>query len=261
MKKTLIACFCLGLNQFAWSADVPSTNYDPAKGWQFYNLPKEKKEKERLIPEIAAPKEEQLEELTPTQQMKLIQEKMQEARDTAVMNPTPKNIAIYKTYQDYFVRKSSEFSAKWEQMLLEYPDLDYSLKNSHYNAAVPIQAAEERKKQNEAIEYVSERYGVFYFYRGKEALDKELSKIIKSFSEGYGLTIMPISVDGEFVKEFPQSKVESGQVASMNIRHFPALFLVDPKSNVYKPLSYGFITQDDLARRVFNVIWGFQAKD
>lgn len=261
MRKTLIACLCLGLNPFAWSADVPSTNYDPARGWQFYNLPKEKKEKERPIPEMIIPKEEELKELTPSEQMKLIQEKMQEARDTAVMNPTPQNIAIYKTYQDYFVRKSSEFSAKWEQMLLEYPDLDYNLKSPHYNATAPILEAEERKKQNEAIEYMSERYGIFYFYRGKEAIDKELSRTIKGFSEGYGLTIMPISVDGEFVKEFPQSKVESGQAASMNIRHFPALFLVDPKNNVYKPLSYGFITQDDLARRVFNVIWGFQAKD
>lgn len=262
MKQTILAILCsLWFVSSSLADDVASTAYDPAKGWQFYNLPKKPKEKELKVPETDKHKEEQLEVLTPTQQMKLIQEKMQEARDTAIMNPTPQNIAVYKTYQDFFVRKSSEFSAKWEQMLLEYPELDYNIKNSHYNATAPIKEVETRKEQNEAIEYVSERYGVFYFYRGENALDNELSKIIKRFIDGYGLTVIPISVDGRFSPEFPNSKVESGQAESMKIKHFPALFLVDPKSNVYKPLSYGFITQDDLARRVFNVIWGFQAKE
>lgn len=260
MRKELLTIFgCLGMVSGVFADDTASTDYEPAKGWQFYNLPKEPKEKK--IPDVPDQKAEQIEILTPTQQMKLIQEKMQESRDTAIMNPTPQNIAIYKTYQDYFVRKSTEFSAKWEQMLLEYPELDYNLKSSHYNATAPIKEAEERKQQNEAIEYVSERYGVFYFYRGENALDNELSKVIKRFSEGYNLTVVPISIDGRFSPEFPNSKIESGQVESMKIKHFPALYLVDPKSNIYKPLSYGFITQDDLARRVFNVIWGFQAKD
>lgn len=262
MRKIALTALCsLGLVSGSLADDVASTAYEPAKGWQFYNLPKEPKEKERKAPDVAEQKAEPLKVLTPTEQMKLIQGRMQEARDTAIMNPTPKNIAIYKIYQDFFVRKSSEFSAKWEQMLLEYPELDYNLKNSHYNATAPIQEAETRKKQNEAIEYASERYGVFYFYRGENALDNELSKVIKRFSEGYGLTVVPISVDGSISPEFPNSKIESGQAQSMKIKHFPALYLVDPKSNAYKPLSYGFITQDDLARRVFNVIWGFQPKD
>lgn len=262
MKKTLIAIVCgFGFIGGIAADEVGGIKYDPAKGWQFYNLPQKLKEKEPKPPQLIEPKAEPLQILTPSQQMKLIQEKMQEAKAEAIMNATPQNIAIYKTYQDYFVKKSSEFSAKWEQMLLEYPDLDYNIRNSHYNATAPIKEAETRKKQNEAIEYVSERYGVFYFYRGREALDNELSKVIKRFTEGYKLTVVPISIDGRFSPEFPNSKIESGQVQSMKVKHFPALYLVDPKSNVYKPLSYGFITQDDLARRVFNVIWGFQAKD
>lgn len=263
MKKLAFASLCVMLsasNAFADDVDNSvSIDYERAKGWQFYNLPQKPKEQTRKMPESVDQLPEK--ELSPTQQMKLIQEKMQESKDKAIMNPTPENIAVYKVYQDYFVRKASEFSAKWEQMLLEYPDLDHNLKSSHYNATAPIQEAENRKKQNEAIDYVKDRYGVFFFYRGNNALDNELSKVIKRFSEGYGLTVMPISIDGRFSPEFPNSRVESGQAEKMKIKHFPALFLVDPKSNVYKPLSYGFITQDDLARRVFNVIWGFQAKD
>ena len=44
----------------------------------------------------------------------------------------------------------------------------------------------------------------------------------------------------------------------MNITHFPALFLVDPRSKNYRALSYGFMTQDDLSKRFLNVATGFK---
>ena len=60
--------------------------------------------------------------------------------------------------------------------------------------------------------------------------------------------------------EFPQSQRDSGQSVKMGIKHFPALFLVNPKKGEYKPIAYGFITPDDLARRVLNIVSGFKPK-
>jgi len=41
------------------------------------------------------------------------------------------------------------------------------------------------------------------------------------------------------------------------IRYFPALMLADPKSGAVKPVSYGFISQDDLAKQFLNVSTDF----
>ncbi|EMR0590430.1 conjugal transfer protein TraF, partial [Citrobacter freundii] len=39
--------------------------------------------------------------------------------------------------------------------------------------------------------------------------------------------------------------------------YFPALMLADPKSGAVKPVSYGFISQDDLAKQFLNVSTDF----
>ncbi|GJI56964.1 conjugal transfer protein TraF [Rodentibacter sp. JRC1] len=241
----------------AYANEPPSTDYKPAVGWQFYNLPKPPKEKPvKPQPEISSA----LKELSPSEQLELIQKKLKEARDTAIMNPTADNIAIYKVYQDYFVEKATAFSMKWEEMLLKYPDLDYNLKNSFYNATVPIKETMRRKEEAKAIEYVNQRYGFFFFYRGHNPIDNKLAEVVKNFSAQYKLTIIPISVDGRISAEFPNSRKDMGQAAKMSVNHFPAIFLVNPTRGEYKPLAYGFITPDDLARRVLNVVSEFKPK-
>lgn len=55
-----------------------------------------------------------------------------------------------------------------------------------------------------------------------------------------------------------RGKPVTGQSRSMNIMHFPALFLVDPRNQNYRALSYGFMTQDDLSKRFLNVATGFK---
>lgn len=237
--------------------DVKSTDYSEPVGWQFYNLP-EKQDAEDIPAEIPHPV------MTESQfykkQMKAIQQKLEDARITAVMNPTTKNIAIYKTYQDYFTEKASQFSSGWEKTLLEYPHLDYNIENSHYNATASIKTAKEREAQATAVKIINQQYGIFFFYRGGEPLDNQLAKVVKEFSEQYNLAIIPISVDGRLSAEYPDSKVDEGQFERMNVRYLPAIFLVEPKKGEFKPLAYGFISQDDLARRMLNVITDFKPR-
>lgn len=261
MKKIcnsiLLASFLAALSNELF-ANESSTDYKPAVGWQFYNLPKELKDKKLEKTPIQV--EQPLKKLSPTEQMELIQKKLKEARDTAIMQPSPDNIAVYKVYQDYFVEKATQFSVKWEEMLLKFPDLDYNVKNSFYNATVPIKEAERRKEEASAIEYVNKKYGFFFFYRGNNAIDNKLAEVVRGFATQYKLSVIPISIDGRNSPEFPDSRRDMGQSAKMGIKHFPAIFLVNPKKGEYKPLAYGFITQDDLARRVLNIVTDFKPK-
>lgn len=53
------------------------------------------------------------------------------------------------------------------------------------------------------------------------------------------------------------TRMDGGQASRLGIRYFPALMLADPKSGTVKPVSYGFISQDDLAKQFLNVSTDF----
>ncbi|MEB5708238.1 conjugal transfer protein TraF [Pantoea anthophila] len=85
--------------------------------------------------------------------------------------------------------------------------------------------------------------------------------MVKEFSEQYGLTVIPVTVDGRASPDLPDTRQNAGQAEKMKIEHFPAIYLVEPRTKKYQPLAYGFITQDDLARRMLNIVTDFQPED
>jgi conjugal transfer pilus assembly protein TraF len=96
---------------------------------------------------------------------------------------------------------------------------------------------------------LSQHYGVMFFYRGREAIDGQLVQVIQNFRETYGLSVIPVSVDGVVNPLLPDSRMDQGQSQQLGVKYFPAMMLVNPKSGQVKPLSYGFISQDDLAKQ------------
>nr|WP_309787997.1 conjugal transfer protein TraF [Klebsiella variicola] len=58
----------------------------------------------------------------------------------------------------------------------------------------------------------------------------------------------------------PQTRADSGQARRLGVSYLPAVLLVDPKKGRIQPLVYGFMTQDDLARRFLDVATDFKAQ-
>lgn len=230
-------------------------NYDPAVGWYWYNQPVQKDDDGRQAQPPPPPQE------SPTARMKRLQAFRDNLMNEAMLHPTTENIRRYKVMQDWMVNQASLFASRWEKVLLENPELDYSLQHPVYNGTANIQYTQQRQKQQQAIRYVNQRYGVFFFYRGNEPLDNRLGAVVKEFSEQYGLPVIPVTVDGRVNADLPDTRQDGGQAQKMKISHFPAIFLVEPRTKKYQPLAYGFITQDDLARRMLNVVTDFKPED
>jgi conjugal transfer pilus assembly protein TraF len=102
------------------------------------------------------------------------------------------------------------------------------------------------------------QYGLFYFYRGSNPIDAQMAGVVADFARLRHISLIPVSVDGTVSPQVPDSRPDTGQSARMGISHFPALYLVDPATKDYRPLAYGFMTQDDLAKRFLNVATGFR---
>ncbi|HBV9946398.1 TPA: conjugal transfer protein TraF, partial [Klebsiella aerogenes] len=132
-------------------------------------------------------------------------------------------------------------------------ELDYNLQFSHYNGTVKNQLAADYAEQRKAISAIAQHFGVMFFYRGREPIDGQLVQVLSNFRETYGLSVISVSVDGVVNPLLPDSRVDQGQAERLGVKYFPAMMLVDPKSGQVKPLSYGFISQDDLAKQFLYV--------
>lgn len=234
----------------AFSDSDPVIRNDP-QGWQWYNEHQEHDETSVTTPP---------QNLSATEIKQQLQTSTQEALDNAILNPSPENFATFMRWQNFWTGKAGEFTQSGKMALLKYPELDYNLQYSHYNGTVKDQLEIDRKKEKEAITKLASQYGIFFFYRGKMPLDTLLGNVINHFRKDHKLSIIPISVDGVINPALPDTRPDTGQHERMGIKYFPALFLVDPKQETYRPLAYGFITNDDLSKQFLNVATDFKGE-
>jgi len=263
MKRLLLACLLMAgaapvLADDTQSADAVITPAAPFTGWHWYNEPKKK-------PETPAPKVKppqpgvpDFSKLTPSEQAEVLKGYTKEALNNAILHPSAENTATFLRWQKFWTDRASMFSQSFAVAQLDHPDLDYNLEHPHYNSTAPLQQARDQEEQNDAIKKLSGEYGLFYFYRGQEPIDAQMAGVVADFARLRHISLIPVSVDGTVSPQVPDSRTDAGQTARMGITHFPALFLVDPKSKNYRPLAYGFMTQDDLAKRFLNVATGFK---
>jgi len=232
-----------------------SDNSNRAMGWHWYNeLPLEKAD-DGIKDELEKDNGDKTSAVT---QMAKLREAVEEAKARAVLYPTVKNLRAYLILQNFVTNQATLFTQAWKKTLLVYPELDYSILHPTQNSAQHILYARNSSKENEAIAAFSKKYGLFFFYRGKEPLDQELAKTIDRFSKQNKIALIPIAMDGQLIELFGNSQLNQGQAEHLGIKHFPALILVEPKSKQVVPLHYGFIAESELRRRFLQVATNFK---
>lgn len=270
MKRTLPTLFLLlvtGAQAATVSTESSQSAFPPAAfsstgtyvdapivGWHWYNEPQPEEEDEPEDDTVP------LSVLPPNLQMSLLQKLTKEKLNSAILSPSPEKAADYLRMQSYLMNLSGQFTQSAKKALLLYPDLDYNLEHSRYNGTATLQQTAARQQQNDAIHNLGQRYGLFMFYRGNNPQDLQMAATVNQFSQQYGLSLIPVSMDGARSEALPQTRQDSGQAAKMGVSQFPALMLVEPGSEQYQPLAWGFMTQDDLARRFLDVATDFKAQ-
>ncbi|AHM76627.1 type-F conjugative transfer system pilin assembly protein TraF [Yersinia hibernica] len=254
MKRTLCLLFLLTCHPLQAAPDIQAPQYAREEGWQWYNPQAEDAE-----PDDTPPPELQqsLTSLSPSEQKKVLQQATREALDTAILYPSAENFRRFMTMQNFWTDRATDFTQTAKIARLKYPELDYNLKRSHNNGSVQARLTEEKKVQNAAVSQVARQYGLFFFYRGNNAVDNLMAGVIRSFCEDRGISLMAVSVDGKISDQLPQSRPDSGQAEKMNVMHFPATFLVDPRTHQWQPLAWGFMSHDDLDNQIVNVLTHF----
>lgn len=254
MKRLAVLMMLCPVTLHAAPHEVLTSNYAREEGWQWYNP---NAQEEDPVPAPPPTRQEQLASMTPSEQKKVLQQATREALDTAILYPSAENFRRFMTLQNFWTDRATDFTQTSKLARLKYPELDYNVKRSHYNGSVEARLTEEKKVQSAVISQVAQRYGLFFFYRGNNAVDHLMAGVIRAFCEDRGITLMAVSVDGKISDQLPQSRPDSGQAEQMRVTHFPATFLVDPKTHQWQPLAWGFMSHDDLDNQMVSVLTRF----
>lgn len=245
ITRNMINFFFFSLLVFA----IPIAVYADAIGWHWYNEIQPLKKKEKL---------NQKKHETAVEEMAKFRAEVEEAKAQAILYPSEENVSTYIALQKIVTERAANFTRMWQKVLLDYPSLNYAISNPTENNAQHVVYAEHSKREKEAIAFFREKYGLFFFYRGNDPLDQELSPTIANFGKENGIAVQAVSMDGKILPIFANTSIDTGQAKKLSIQYFPALILVDPKNHKVKPLNYGFIAGDELRRRFLQVATDFQ---
>lgn len=235
-------------------------NEPPLVGWHWYNEPKNETDKDKKI------KIKQniliFSQLSPSKQLKILKEATENLKAKSILSGKVGDIAAYKRAQDFWVSKATQFTIGWERMLLQNPELNYSLKFSHENAMAPVMQKEMHDREKRAVSALSKNNGFIFFYRGKNKGDRMFSTILSRYSKKYHFPLIPVSVDGVLSPAFHNSQQlqEMGKASALGVRYFPALVLVNPLKQQHEIVSYGFKSEDELSNRLLKIADGWKAE-
>lgn len=211
-----------------------------ASGWHWY----EQAEKEKKIKE-----ERELTSLPPLEAIGFIKQDLKIKRAKAVLDPTEENVYDYIKTQEKWATQAEHFSTMWQRVLTKYPELDYSLEHPTSELAKRIEQEKRQKHIMKAMDFIRQKYGLFYFYRSNCAFCEKFSPILLEFTKRYQLSILPISIDGEANELFKHFKRDNGISEQWGVSHVPALFAVSPQSKEIIPIAFGLISQMELEQR------------
>jgi conjugal transfer pilus assembly protein TraF len=201
-------------------------------------------------PTVAVQKDDRDPELI---EFERIQEEMERLKRIAYVNPTEENLANYIAFQNMVTERASVFADVWQRTLWQNPHLDYSQKFPVAQMAKQTNLSMQRnERQNNINALREEGYGLFFFYSSSCPYCHQMEHPLKSFASLTGMDVLPVSIDGVLLEDkFPGSVIDQGQAAFIGVQQTPSIYLVNTKTQSIQPIATGWISTEDLAKRVF----------
>jgi conjugal transfer pilus assembly protein TraF len=221
-------------------------------GWYWFDDPKKVEKNTNM----QLPKNKSL---TPSEEVNFARKKLKEALDKAILNPTIENLASYKRLQDQLSERANQFANMWQKMILNHPELNYSLEHPTNNVGLKVYHEMESQKKVNAVHEFSRQSGLFFFYRSTCPYCQRFAPILKHFAENYHIAVVPITMDGISLPEFPNSKIDNGVSKQFHVSVEPSLYAVNPKTQKAFPIAFGLTSESELLDNIYNIMTNYRA--
>ena len=231
------------------------------EGWFFYNeeLPVPEVEEEPVVEkqikeapkEVKAPPPPEpavVPSVEPVQPYTVrMKEKGEQLLSAAMENPTQENVEQYMVHNQLMMQASTDFAEAWQLALMKNPDLESGV--PMVDAVKDIYYEEQARKDDEKLQSLKERAGLFFFYTTSCPYCPRQAQYLKLFENQTGFEVKAISLDGYILPEYPDAIADNGIATELNVKGVPAIYLALPP-NTFERVATGIITPEELKRRL-----------
>lgn len=203
---------------------------------------------EAATPDTATPTSREDQAL---ERIESLQKALKAKRALAIVDPTPDNLKAYIAAQEAMMNMGSVFSDVWRRVVWQNPDLNYELKRPTNNAAIATYAGVRKAAEKHQLADINREWGVFFFFRSDCPYCHRLAPTLRFLTDTYGITVLPVSVDGGGLPEYPNPQRDNGLVDKLGIRQVPMLVLGNVRDKRLVPLASGLISAQDVIERIY----------
>lgn len=180
-----------------------------------------------------------------------MQQRLDELKRVAVMNPTDSNLLAYMRYQRFVMNKSELFAERWQRLVWTVPDLDYGLTGRPTNSmAIGAFDEQQRDRQAQVVRNLAATHGLLFIFRSDCPYCHRFAPILKRFEQEFGMTVFPVSLDRRGLPEYPNPQLDNGIATRLNPSVVPALYLTAPSKRQIRPVGFGLMAMTDLVERI-----------
>jgi conjugal transfer pilus assembly protein TraF len=227
---------------------------DTWRGWHFYEDPLPAPEETRVPPANPTPRQAPDRRPPELVQFEQLQRRLVEYRNIAIMRPTEANVRRYMELEARVVNQASVFSEVAQRVAWATPELDMTLQGRPVNAqALEVFDRDQLARRGRTVAALGRDHVLFFFFRGDCPYCHAFSPTLEAFQARYGIQIVPISVDGGGLPEFPRYRRDNGIAQTLRVTQVPALFLAQPYSGKITPIGFGVLSESQLLERIATV--------
>lgn len=246
---------CALLSTLCW-AQSASTPGDYASVWKCneskfnWYCDEENQPKKALKQEALTPHEQRL-EVKQIHTAKQWRDEIQRRLDVMTMKPNDKNVIDFLEIWLPTQAKGSLLADTWRRVVWQNPQFDYTLRRPVNNSAI---RTHDEIRDNSAVMHLSKlakEHGLMFFFRSDCPYCHKMAPTLKQFGQRYGIEILPVSLDGKGLPDFPSPKINRGHAKALGVGRVPALFIASRKTKEIAPIGFGVMSQAEIIDRIF----------
>lgn len=220
-----------------------------AEGWFWYHDPKPEEKPDEA--EIKAPAPADSLEV-----MAAFQKQIELAKARAILDPSDANMKAYLRLNRLAMSRAGEFAEAWQRAVWTTPALDTRLIHPVNDQAVQLFNDENLLLIDRFLFEIAQTHGLFFFFKGDCPFCHRFAPVLKAFAETYGFRVIPVSLDGGALLDFPRPRRNADIAERLRVDAVPAVFLVNPRDRSIHPVAFGYVSEAELKQRIYTLLRG-----
>ncbi|MGB5834889.1 MAG: conjugal transfer protein TraF [Thiohalocapsa sp.] len=174
-------------------------------------------------------------------------------RDSAIDDPSPRNVALYLYLQRLTIDKAERFAEATQRAVWSDPLLDETTHRPLATFAANLVNREAAANRDAALTETAKIAGLWFLFRSDCPYCEAQAPLLEVLRARYGFEVQAVSLDGRPLPGgfFPNFRTDRGQARRLGVVSTPALFLARPPDGIV-PLSQGVLSLAELQERIVN---------